>query len=343
MTTDPHTPFPDIDKNAVVEAVITAYREKQPAPFQRGGPAFEQKCREDIAYHLDYLKIATLANEPEVFAEYSRWLRDVLQNRQVPEGCITTSYTLLQNHFTQRHPEQSKTVSAIIEAGINAVNDDKHPLVSQPITRAPELTKNFALMISQGDRAKSRELYFDQLQQGPTLAQTNLELLQPSLYEIGRRWQTNQLSVAQEHMATAICQSLMAQGFGKVSFAPSTGKHAVFTAVEGAQHALGIQMVADGFEEAGWRCDYLGANTPLTDLITFLDREKPDLLGLSATLPVDITRARQMTTQLRVELGNACPLIMVGGLATNTIPRSWSLCGADIWAINTLEAIKESQ
>jgi methanogenic corrinoid protein MtbC1 len=215
--------------------------------------------------------------------------------------------------------------------------------VARPIPDNNEAAKYFSLLISQGNRALSRDLYFESLKQRPSLAVTNLTLLQPSLYEIGRRWQANQLSVAQEHMATAICQSLMAQGFGQVTFEPSTDKHAVFSAVEGAQHSLGIQMVADGFEEAGWQCDFLGANTPLIDLISYLDREKPDLLGLSATLPVDIAKTKEMTTLLRAELGNACPVIMVGGLATNTLPRSWAMTGADIWAINAVEAIKESE
>ncbi|MDF1528542.1 MAG: cobalamin-dependent protein [Sedimenticola sp.] len=343
MSAEQSNHFPAINKPHLLDAIINAYRLQQPEPFQRGGAAFEQKCREDIAYHLDYLNMAADADAPEIFAEYSRWLRDVLNSRNVPARCVAFSYELLQTHFTNHHPEESVLLGKILEAGIQAINHDKLPQLAQPLPANALEAENFSLLISQGAREQSRNLYFDKLKQSPSLAQANLDLLQPSLYEVGRRWQINQISVAQEHMATAICQSLMAQGFGKVPFAASNGKRAVFAAVEGAQHALGIQMIADGFEEAGWACDFIGANTPLADLLVYLDQEKPDLLGLSATLPVDIAQAKQMTTQIRAELGNCCPVIMVGGLATNYLPRSWELTGADIWAINAVEAIKESK
>src|ERR1043165_6586800 len=38
-----------------------------------------------------------------------------------------------------------------------------------------------------------------------------LDVLQPALYEIGHRWEEVEISVAQEHLATATTQSLMAR------------------------------------------------------------------------------------------------------------------------------------
>jgi methanogenic corrinoid protein MtbC1 len=49
-------------------------------------------------------------------------------------------------------------------------------------------------------------------------------------------------------------------------------------------HQVGAKMVADICELRGWDSYFLGANTPLDDLIRLVDNKKPDLLGLSVSI-----------------------------------------------------------
>ena len=43
-------------------------------------------------------------------------------------------------------------------------------------------------------------------------------------------------------------------------------------------------MIADFCELRGWRSPFLGANTPLADLLQLIEERRPDLLGLSLSI-----------------------------------------------------------
>jgi hypothetical protein len=43
-------------------------------------------------------------------------------------------------------------------------------------------------------------------------------------------------------------------------------------------------MIADFCELRGWRGYFLGANTPLADLLQLIEERRPDLLGLSLSV-----------------------------------------------------------
>jgi methanogenic corrinoid protein MtbC1 len=49
-------------------------------------------------------------------------------------------------------------------------------------------------------------------------------------------------------------------------------------------HQLGGRMIADFCELRGWRGHFLGANTPLPDLLTLIGERRPNLLGLSLSI-----------------------------------------------------------
>jgi methanogenic corrinoid protein MtbC1 len=108
-------------------------------------------------------------------------------------------------------------------------------------------------------------------------------VIQPALYNIGQKWQDNQVTVAQEHLATAISQSVMTYGLLKSEVPPANGRRTVLACVEGNQHAVGLQMVADAFQLAGWDVHYLGANVPTGALLQHVVNCRPDLLGLSVS------------------------------------------------------------
>lgn len=335
--------LPDLDRARVVEAVSEAQRQADPGSFAADGRQALAQRRQEIGAHLDHLFLALRAGEPAVFVEYSRWLRDVLENRGVPSGGIVTSYELLDDYFARHHPRDSERLGRILRAGSAAVADGQPPAVARALPPADETARRFSTLISDGERQESREIYLRRFREEDSLTRANVGLLQPALYEIGRGWQANRLGVAREHIATAICRTLMAQAFGMAGFAPGNGRKAVFTTVEKARHSVGVQMVADGFEEAGWEAACLGADTPAADLVHYLDQERPELLGLSATLPVDIATAGETVARLRAELGSRCPSIMVGGLATNQLPRGWTLTGADMWAADALDAVEQGR
>lgn len=71
-----------------------------------------------------------------------------------------------------------------------------------------ELNRRFVAAQLRGDRREALRVVIDEgLAGGATVPELHLRVVQPAQYEIGRLWQENKISVAEEHLATAICRS----------------------------------------------------------------------------------------------------------------------------------------
>ena len=176
---------------------------------------------------------------------------------------------------------------------------------------------------------------------GGSLAQVCVGIVQPAMYGIGELWQNNRISVSMEHLASAISQNVLMGAYLRATFLPAIRKTAVFACVEGNHHALGLRMVSDTFETQGWDSVFLGADLPAQDLVQDIDVRRPQLLGLSVALPHQLMTARETIAALHAELGNACPEIWIGGLASLLGEPVWRQTGADGWCRDALHAIEQ--
>ncbi len=136
--------------------------------------------------------------------------------------------------------------------------------------------------------------------------------------EIGRMWQQNRVSIAQEHMATAISQLSLAALFERSQASPPIGKKVLIACVEGELHELPARLVSDVLELAGFTVRHLGANVPTEHLIMMVQAEKPDLIGLSVTMSFNVTALQDAVTRLR---GFTQAPIVVGGHALTWATR----------------------
>ena len=138
-------------------------------------------------------------------------------------------------------------------------------------------------------------------------------LVQRSLYEVGDLWERGRISVATEHLATAINESLLNLTYPRLFAQARIGKTAVIASTANEYHQLGAKMVADIFELHGWRGYFLGANTPLRDLLDLIREKGPDAVALSLTVYFNRDSLLQTAAAIRSEFP-AVP-ILVGGQA----------------------------
>jgi methanogenic corrinoid protein MtbC1 len=177
------------------------------------------------------------------------------------------------------------------------------------------------------------------LDSGRTLIDIELHIIQPALYRIGEKWQANQVTVAQEHLATAIVQSVMTVGLLRSPPPIAIGKRALLACVEGNNHAVGLRMVSDAFQLAGWDVQYLGANVPTSALIGQVASWEPHLVGLSISFPQHLQVAKSVIDQLKLRFGNARPSVLIGGLAIKRFNRLADLIGTDAHGLDAREAV----
>lgn len=125
---------------------------------------------------------------------------------------------------------------------------------------------------------------------GMSLAALYQRVITPAMHELGRLWAEGAITVADEHLATAVTHRVLAAMRPPYLFEQSPGPGsekpcALLAAVQGEQHALGLRMAADLLEDEGYRIAYLGADVPTDALLQAVRTLSPDLLGLSATMP----------------------------------------------------------
>ena len=101
---------------------------------------------------------------------------------------------------------------------------------------------------------------------------------------IGELWERNEISVAQEHLATAISQLALAELFQRERFGAPYGQKIIVACVQGELHEFPARLVADELEAGGFAVRFLGADVPTDTLVSFVAREEPDLLVISATM-----------------------------------------------------------
>jgi methanogenic corrinoid protein MtbC1 len=167
-----------------------------------------------------------------------------------------------------------------------------------------------------------------------------LEIIQPCMYEIGILWERSEITVAQEHLASAIVGRLMAVLHPSPELLQQTKGTAVVTTVSNELHEIGARCVADLLALDGWQIKYLGANTPPDELIKFLFDLKPNLLALSVTMPFNLDVTQDLITNIRNQPEMVDLKVMVGGQAFNLVPELWKITGADGYAPNAQRAVE---
>lgn len=333
------TPWRELCADFATQAIYA----KHSGELQHFGKSGKQACRQDILYHIDYIQGALSGNDPDIFVQYALWLKDVLISRGVPVSHLSLSFDLLSIFFSKNlNTVEANSVTAVLDTARTALLLDTQPDIHWQ-TRLPSLsgTDHYCESILQGDHKAAIQLVSDAMKNGNSLPQVSVQLVQPALYEIGNLWQKNRISVSQEHMATAISQNALASAYMQASFAPPIGKTAMFACVEGNHHSLGSRMLSDAFETTGWKVFYLGANLPTRDLVREVDTKHPELLALSVSLPSHIDTARLTIESLHAEMGNNCPEIWVGGLATLSNQQIWRITKADGWAADALHSLEQ--
>lgn len=167
-----------------------------------------------------------------------------------------------------------------------------------------------------------------------------LNVLQPALYEIGRLWEGGRISVAHEHLATAIIGRVMSHLYARHFRAAHTRGRAIVTCGANELHEVGARMVSDLLEYDGWDVCYLGANTPSADLIDMARSVDPFLIALSAAMPFNIHGLKQTIRDMGEALPGSRVRTMIGGRIFNLVPDLWQATGAHGFAPDAGAAVR---
>lgn len=325
----------------VAEAVTEEFFRRHPDWLDRYGERGRERGSEDARYHMDFLAGALTAGEPQAFAEYVRWARRVLEARGIAARFLRENLEQIGEALATRlDGNAGPAVEAVLRAGLAAC-DERPGEVSPP---GPEdelaaVRRLYLQAVLNGQRNAARGIILESYRAGHPLLDIYLKILQPAQYEVGRLWECNEITVAEEHMATAITQSVMAQLYPLLPPQQPCYGRIVLTGVQGELHQVGAHMVADVLEVHGWEVRFLGTNMPHASILGLIEEQRPDAVGISATMLFNLPKVRDLIEQIRALPAPQPQRIVVGGGAFRAAPEAWREIGADGCGLDLEQAI----
>jgi len=231
-------------------------------------------------------------------------------------------------------PAMAYVKSAI--GSLTLANDNSSFL--DPGQSLAELAQQYLSALLRYDRHSASTLILRAVENKVSIKEIYCHVFEPCQYEIGRLWQSNVVSVAQEHYCTASTQLIMSQLYPYVFRSDRTFRGTIVAAcVSGELHEIGARMLCDLLEMEGWNTIYLGANVPTAGIVDVLRDNHSDILAVSASMTFHIRSVREMIAAVR--LARPETRILVGGYAFKIARNLWRDVGADYWTKDASDAI----
>ncbi len=332
--------------SVLLDEIVGQQYEMQPELNERYGPSGREKCLHDAQYTLSYLMQALEFSSSTLFTDYAVWLKVLLTGLGIPEKDITFNLDTIKYVLGKELPPDANTLlSEYIDMAVNAVKSTSKEIPTFIDEKGPlsVLATQYLNALLRGERHIAGRLIMEAVQSDVTVKDIYLNVFQRSQYEVGRLWQTNKITVAQEHYCSAATQLIMSQLYPYIFSTEKKGYSLVATCVAGELHEIGVRMVSDFFEIEGWDTFYYGANTPTSSVIQAIIERKADVLGISATMTFHIPYVEDLIKRVRSNDSCSEVIILVGGYPFKIDSNLWKKIGADGCAESAEGAIEKAE
>ena len=137
------------------------------------------------------------------------------------------------------------------------------------------------------------------------------KILKPVMYKIGEDWANNTISIATEHVASNIAQTLVRIIMDKVS--GSSNKKKVLICVPlGEEHHLGCDVLETYLTIKGFKVYNMGVALPTESILSFIDNNRPEVVLMSITLEDNLGAGQRLARKIKE---HANIPILIGGYA----------------------------
>jgi methylmalonyl-CoA mutase cobalamin-binding domain/chain len=197
--------------------------------------------------------------------------------------------------------------------------------------------KLLAAMIN-ADRSSAAELIGRVLDEGIEPRQVITEVLDPAIVQLGRLWEKETMSLAQNFVASKIAEDALLRCIPDKTDAPHTKGAIVIGNIEDDFHSLGRKAVGLFLSAAGWDVYDLGNDVPAEELLEKALEVNACVIGVSAMMQTTALNIRKLR-QLIDERGLTDRIKMaVGGAVFNWRPELVTEVGGDGTASNAVGA-----
>ncbi|MBP9044124.1 MAG: cobalamin B12-binding domain-containing protein [Spirochaetes bacterium] len=181
--------------------------------------------------------------------------------------------------------------------------------------------------LMKGDSFKSVDIAVKSCFDERDVLEFYVNVAQPSLYRIGELWENGKITVAWEHLATAIVSKSIYHLSALFRRPFNEDKRALVLCITGEYHQLGALMVANCLEFDGWTTNFLADSLPFIDAMEHVASFKPDIIAISVTMQYNITPMIDFIKKIKDDKPDI--KIIAGGQAFRPFPDLPQILGAD--------------
>jgi methanogenic corrinoid protein MtbC1 len=146
------------------------------------------------------------------------------------------------------------------------------------------------------------------------------DVLEPLLREVGERWHSGRLSIAQERMVSGSVRkhiSLVLESYDRTA----QGRSVVFATLPGERHELGLLMSAMICASHGCKVHYLGADLPPLEVARYARAAGAAIVAISVVLLDGLPELPAQLAAIRAELDPEVP-VWVGGQGAHGLDQA---------------------
>jgi methanogenic corrinoid protein MtbC1 len=221
----------------------------------------------------------------------------------------------------------------VLQHGTAQRNVNNTPATHPRSIGGNDLVSQLAEAATQGDTVKADRLLAS-AHASLSVENVLLEVIQPTLVMIGERWHRGEITVAHEHQASNYLRGKLHQLL-ELAGSPRHGPVVIVACGPNEWHEIGSLVLAIFLRRAGLRTHYLGANTPVADLVRFSREVGADAILISANSAESIESLRQYASNLQ----DTDALVVFGGQVFNDNPALACELGGEYLGVDAASAL----
>ncbi|MFN8871074.1 MAG: B12-binding domain-containing protein [Phycisphaerae bacterium] len=191
-----------------------------------------------------------------------------------------------------------------------------------------------------GDRAQSRKVVGEAIQQGVHAQRILMDLFWPTHEMIEKLFRQDQLTVVSYNMSTRLLRMMVDQMAAQLTLLPTNGKTVFACCGNTEGEELAGQIASDLLEAAGYEVCYAGGKLPADEILNQVQERRPDFLVLFASSASDLPGIRTIVDTLRSINATPHTKIAVGGGVFNRAEGLAEEIGIDLVGKTPLELVE---
>lgn len=278
-----------------------------------------EELYESLKYHNEVVYSSILTKNYNLMKEFFIWKYSVYLARDVNVDCFLKEYEIWKDSISSYlYPSHASEINIIYDFMISNHNSLKTKALKTKNIVVKEKYKDLfdellAILLN-----GQKDDFYKIIQQDLKKFDNNVflfveELINPLMYKIGQMWQLNKISVAKEHLSSALVDEVI-NDFIQNSFIKKENKPiAIISTVGNELHNLGIKIVGKFIENYEYNVKNLTSKISTRELINSIYDLKPALVVLSVTLPSNIATLQEIVKELKSDYNLFSGEVVVGG------------------------------